>query len=418
MSGSALSRWPTLGIALLLAGCVTQTLRTVDMTPPEQLVQAPSEALLLDVGIHIFDPNVPEDYDEQIRKSINPEVRRAEANFMAYVQKNLLQSSGNWGAVRVIPRETHAVDLVLSGRILHSDGESIELDVSAVDARGVVWLNKRYEALASKYAYEDTVPVEIDPFQSVYRDVANDLLAVRANLTDDEVTEIRRTAEIRFAQSFAPDAFGEHVSKTEQRSGKQRFEVQRLPAENDPMLARVRKIREREYLFIDTLDEHYGKFHQQMYRSYQDWRSATYDEAIQLKKLRAQARSRAVAGAAAIAGGVAAQSSSSTVTNVGGYVGIIGGAVSLRSALEKRASASIHADVLEELGSSAEAEISPYTIELENESVRLQGSVDKQYEELRGILRDIYFEEVGLPNPAIANTEEVAAEATDARAEQ
>jgi hypothetical protein len=375
-----------------LSGCVTQTLRTVDMTPPDQLEEALAEDLLLDIGVAVYDPNVPEDYDEQIKKIIQPEIRRSEANYMAYVQKNLLQSTGNWGAVRVIPRATHAVDLVVSAIIIHSNGESMELDVHAVDSRGVVWLDRRYKALASKYAYDDTIPLDIDPFQAIYKDVANDLLAVRTGITDEEIRIIRRTAEVKFAQDFAPDAFAEHLEE----NAKGQFEVLRLPAENDPMLERVRKIREREYLFIDTLDEHYGNFHRQMYDSYQNWRKATYDEAIIYQKLRAQARARTVAGTAAIVGGLAAQTSGSTVKQVGGYVGIVSGAITLKSAISKRADAQIHADVLEELGVSAEAEITPHTIELENETVRLQGTVDTQYAELRKILKQIYFDEVGL----------------------
>ena len=79
--------------ASLLAGCVTHTVRTVDMTPPDQLAEAQPEELLLDIGVRVFDPNVPEDYDEQVERIITPEIRRSEANFMAYVQKNLLQST-------------------------------------------------------------------------------------------------------------------------------------------------------------------------------------------------------------------------------------------------------------------------------------------------------------------------------------
>jgi hypothetical protein len=37
----------------------------------------------------------------------------------------------------------------------------------------------------------------------------------------------------------------------------------------------------------------------------------------------------------------------------------------------------------------------PYTMELENETIALQGSVDEQYEELRRILRKIYRTEMG-----------------------
>ena len=379
---------------VLLSACVSQTVRTVDTRPPTQLAEPPAEDLLLDVGIAVFDANVPDDYDEQIKQLIQPEIRRAEANYMAYVQKNLLQSTGNWGAVRVIPRETHAVDLVVEAKILHSSGESMRIVVNATDARGVEWLDKKYEALASKYAYDDSVPSEIDPFQAIYKEIANDLLAARQKLTDAEIRDIRRLAEVKFAQSFAPDAFADHVEQREDGS----YALRRLPAENDPTLARVRKIREREYLFIDTLDEHYDNFHRMMYTSYQDWRQATYAEEVSLKKLRAQSRARTIAGTAGIVGGIAAaQRSDSALGRVGGFVGIAASAGILKSAIAKRAEAKIHAEVLLELGTSAEAEISPHTIELENESVRLQGSVDKQYEELRGILRQIYIEEVGLP---------------------
>lgn len=405
----------TLMCTLLLSGCLSQTVRTVDIRPPTQLAEPPAENLLLDIGIAVFDANVPEDYDEQIKKLIQPEIRRAEANYMAYVQKNLLQSTGNWGAVRVVPRETHAVDLVVEAKILHSTGESMRIAVNVTDARGVEWLDKKYEALASKYAYDDSVPSEIDPFQSIYKELANDLLAVRETLTDDEILAIRRLAEVKFAQSFAPDAFADHIEENKDGT----YSLRRLPAENDPTLARVRKIREREYLFIDTLDEHYDNFHRMMYTSYQDWRQATYNEEISLKKLRAQSRSRAIAGTVGLVGGIAAaQASDSAIGRVGGFVGIAGSAGILKSAISKRAEAQIHADVLLELGTSAEAEISPHTIELENESVRLQGSVDKQYEELRGILREIYIEEVGLPQataePAVAQT---AAESSDSEPE-
>ncbi len=268
----------------------------------------------------------------------------------------------------------------------------MQLAVTARDSRGHEWLNKTYTALASKYAYTDAVPEGIDPFQKIYKDVADDLLATRESMTDETITAIRRTSEMRFAQDFAPDAFSTHVRPREDGE----YEVLRLPAENDPMLKRVRKIREREYLFIDTLDEHYDKFHRDMYRSYQNWRKASYDEAIAYNKLRAQARARTVAGAASVVGGIAAQTSDSSATQMGGYIGIVGGAVTLRSALLKYGDARIHSDVLQELGISAEAEITPHTIELENESLRLQGNVDEQYTELREILKKIYADEVGL----------------------
>ena len=42
----------------------------------------------------------------------------------------------------------------------------------------------------------------------------------------------------------------------------------------------------------------------------------------------------------------------------------------------------------------------PHTIELENQTLSLQGTVDEQYTELRRILKRLYLEELGQPIPA------------------
>ena len=385
-----------LGVALPLAGCVSQTVRVVDVRPPEQIAEAVPEELLLDVGVAVFDANVPEEFDEQIEANISPDVRRAEGNYLAYYLKNLLQSTGNWGAVRVVPRATHAVDVTVEATIKHSDGESLVLRARATDVLGAVWLDKEYRALASKYAYETAFPRDIDPFQSVYREIANDMFAHLTTLTPEQVRKIRAAAEMRFARDFVPDAFADYV--TPSKSGG--FQLRRLPADGDQNLVRVRRVREREYLFIDTLDEYYETFGTNMFTPYQNWRRATYGEAIAYKRARQQARSRAIAGSAAVIGGVATQATAeNVVTYYGGIVGIIGGATILKTALDKRAQAQVSADMLQELGVSAEAAISPYTMELENQVLQLQGSVEAQYQELRRILRMEYYRDLGLALP-------------------
>ncbi|MDZ7825981.1 MAG: hypothetical protein U5R48_08190 [Gammaproteobacteria bacterium] len=246
-------------LVLLVTGCVSQTVKTVNSEPLRNLQSIP-ESELLDVGIHIFDPAIPEDWEEREERSIIPDVRRAEARYMPQVLKSTLVESGNWGAVRVIPRETRAVDLVVEARILHSDGEKLALDVEVEDATGRVWIDREYEHLTSRYAYEQDGPRGIDPFRPLYVEIANDILEVRGELAAEERKRIRQVAEMRFAREFAPEAFEGYVEQ--KRNG--RWELQRLPAESDPMLARIRKVREREYLFIDTLDEYYREFRREM----------------------------------------------------------------------------------------------------------------------------------------------------------
>ena len=360
---------------------------------------AVNEDLLLDVGVAVFDANVPIAYADQVAGNITAEVRRAEANYMAFLAKNLLQSTGSWGAVRVVPRSTHAVDVTLSGVIVHSDGERMVLNVRAVDARGTEWFNNTYEALASKFAYRDDIPPEIDPYQSIYRRIADHMLDYRLQLSDDEVRTIRAIAEIKFARDFSPDAFAAHLA--EPAPGM--FQLKRLPAEDDPMLSRVREVREREYLFIDTLDGYYEDFHARMQPTYQHWRQATYSEAIAYREARSKARRQALAGTVGIAAGALAQTSTHKRTRWGGAVSVIGGAQLVRKAIKRHAQAKVHSEVLRELGTSAEAEITPHTIELENRTLRLQGTVEGQYEELRRILRQVYLEELGTLTARTAN---------------
>ena len=383
---------------LCVTACVSQTVRSVDLTPPEQATTAVPEALLLDVGVAVFGANIPNDYDEQIKQNISPDVRRAEGNFIAYTLKNMLQSTGNWGAVRVVPQTTNAVDVIVGGTILNSDGARLQLEATVIDASGKRWFTKRYESLSSKYAYDANVPQGIDPFQSIYKQISDDMQAYRLTLTEADVARIRTVAEMVFAHDFAPDAFSSYIESN--KSGQ--ITVKRLPAPDDPMLARIRKVREREYIFVDTLDEYFAEYQRQMYKPYQEWRHASYEEAISYRQLEAQARARMIAGIAAVGAGIAGEFSDNSTAQTAGFVGIIGGAMTIKSALDKRAEAQIHAEVLQELGTSAEAEISPHTIELENQTVRLTGTVQAQYMELRRILRQIYYKELGLPAPEAA----------------
>ena len=379
-----------------LVGCSTQTVRVVDMTPPKQLAQSLPEDQLLDVGISTFKDNIPEDYDERIAQIISPEIRRAEVQYLPYITKNLIQSSGNWGAVRVVPRPSLAVDVIISGEIIESTGETLRLKITVHDATGRQWYEKGYSALASKYAYEDSFPQDIDAFQSIYKQITDDLLEYRLTLNESDIQQIRAVAEMRFAQSFSSEAFGDHVRQEENGQ----YRLLKLPAEGDPMLASVRKVREREYLFIDTIDEYYANFHRSVYPTYQVWRKASYVDMITYKKLQTQAKNRIVGGAIGLVGSVGTiYASDDWAADTSGIAGVIGSATVISKAILKKNEAEQYAERLRELATETERELVPTTIELENRTVKLQGSVEEQYTELRSILKTLYYEDLGLPLP-------------------
>jgi len=383
-----------LGIALLVSGCVNQTVKSTSVPPLDRPIQPIADDELLDVGVSILNPGIDALKDDD---QIFPEVRRAEATFIANELSKTLQDVGAWGAVRVVPDEQQFTDLLISGQILHSDGESLQLAIRVSDARGLIWIDKTYKGTTSKYAYEGRNANAQDPFLMVYRQIANDLLRVLNTQSRAARLAIRQIAELRFARAFAEDAFSDYLSQDTDGV----YRIQRLPAVNDPMLERVRNLRQRNYVFVDTLQGHYTGFAEEMYNPYQDWRKLSYEEVIALRELKNEANARLIAGAAAVVAGIAAQGSNDQYVRTAGAVGIGAGGYLLKSGLEKRAESNIHTLAIEELGQSLEAEITPRVIELEDRTVRLSGNVDDQYTQWRELMADIYAAEIGALAPPI-----------------
>ena len=376
----------------LLTGCVTETVKSTSVPVLDAPDTPVPDAELLDVGVVILDPGISSVEDEE---QVYPEVRRAEATFMATELADVLAEQGGWGAVRVVPDERQFSDLLVRGTILQSDGEALELKIRVSDARGTVWLDKRYTGITSRYAYEQGTRTKQDPFLSVYRMIANDMLAAFQRLPAEERTTIRRVAEMRFARDFASGAFADYLN--EDPSGQ--VTLRRLPSEEDPMLARVRGLRQRHYVFVDTLQGHYAGFSDDMYTPYQEWRKASYEETVALRELENEAKREMIAGGAAILAGIVAQSSGSRMTRSAGAIGVVGGGALLKRGLEKRAESNIHSLALEELGQSLDAEITPRVIELEDRTVRLTGNVEDQYDQWRELLADIYAAELAALEP-------------------
>jgi len=376
----------------LLTGCVTETVKSTSVPVLDAPATPVPDAELLDVGVVILDPGISSVEDEE---QVYPEVRRAEATFMATELADVLTEQGGWGAVRVVPDERQFSDLLVRGTILQSDGEALELKIRVSDARGTLWLDKRYTGITSRYAYEQGTRTKQDPFLSVYRMIANDMLAAFQRLPADERTTIRRVAEMRFARDFANGAFADYLN--EDPSGQ--VTLRRLPSEEDPMLARVRGLRQRHYVFVDTLQGHYTGFSDDMYTPYQEWRKASYEETVALRELETEAKREMIAGGAAILAGIVAQSSGSSMTRSAGAIGVVGGGALLKRGLEKRAESNIHSLALEELGQSLDAEITPRVIELEDRTVRLTGNVEDQYDQWRELLADIYAAELAALEP-------------------
>ncbi len=384
-----------LGGMLLAVGCVHEEVITINATPALAAIEDVPEELLLDVGIRVFDPNLPEEIEEQNIARLVAGVRNAEARYMPNMLRDTLQETGHWGAVRVLPRGSENVDVMIGGRILVSDGETLTLEIFAHDATGRVWIdNREYTDLAGRLNYRNDVSqTSFDPFQDLYNEIANDLIAFRQTLSDKQVARVREVTELRFAADLAPVAFGNYLKEEDGR-----FEARRLPARGDPMIDRVRKIRERELLFIDTLDRHYGVFANQIGPAYDDWRRFNYDEVVELRRLERDIKRRTITGAALIVGGLAVDANTdSAYASYAGKLGAIVGLTAILSTLPNRPELQVHAQTMRELGDSFAVEVRPAVLEVEGKTITLTGSVDEQFDQWRELLREIYSTETGLP---------------------
>lgn len=379
-------------LAIFVNACATHTVKSTTYTPVVQDSQNVPEDFLLDVGITVFDPGIDEiDKDEE--DTVNGEIRVAESRYAPYLLAETLQRSANWGIVRVMPNGESPMDVQVNGTILRSNGESMVVRVKVSDSRGREWYTKEYEEIISQFSYDPQQRQKNDPFQVIYNKIANDLLAYRqSNIEDNEIQEIRTISEILFAQKFQHEVFGAYLGQN--RRGE--YQLISLPAENDPILGRIRNIRERDFMFIDTVQDYYATYVRQMRLPYDSWREQSYQETITLRELRDSARRRFIAGAAAVVGGLAAASSGGNyATQAGGAVGVGAGAFLIKSGFDKQAEARIHMQALEELGQSLENEVLPQVLNLDDRTITLSGSVDEQYGQWREILAELYAAEMG-----------------------
>jgi len=346
---------------------------------------------LLDVGIPTLNDGL---YLTDENDTVFPEVRYAEAIYFSNQLGKVMEKSGAWGAIRVTPNSDVIMDLYITGTIFQSDGETMDLEINVIDSSGKKWFKQRYKQTTGKYAYDRRLKSLGDPFQNLFIRIANDLLDYREKITDQNAEELRTISELRFAKKFSPEAFDNYIDQD--RKGILR--ISRLPAENDSILIRVRKIRERDYLYVDTMQDYYDGFSQQMHLAYQDFRRSSYDSVVKARQLNTQGNKQIIAGIGAILAGIygRSQARTSMADDAGTATAAVGGFV-LKSGLDKKQKASEFNESVAEMGSSLEAEIAPQVIELEDRTVTLTGTVQAQYQQWQELLGKIYEQERTTP---------------------
>lgn len=322
-----------------------------DKVEPLLIAETPTNPAL-DIAVELFDPGMPEE-----DRSPLAAVRRLESQLLAGELRGTLVRSNQWGVVRLVPTASSLTPVSVQTRIVLSDGRDLVLDVVIKDAMGALW-------------FEQTVAYRQEPegaggFDGIFNALANRLLAAWRAKNQDDRHALLQGAEIAYAEALAPEAFSGMI----QRSVAD-WKVVRLPAENDPMLARIERIRNQEYLFCDTIDEQYVDMADRVGPTYRLWREATLEQTEWLERYQRRAAAR---------------------------TGSAGDSEFTRMQAEYAAYRSfrIQEQALFELAEAFDGEARPTVMRTQDQVFRLEGTLDSQYDTWRRLLRDIYLIESG-----------------------
>ncbi len=390
---------------MMLAGCAAPSSGVKvgpRIDPPEGTQASPYLGVRLDVIVPVFDPGIPDDPDDYAEQGVWPELRRTEANRFALSLKNELQDTNVFGDIHVMPTTDATGDLYVIGGITQSNGEDLEIEVEVVDIAGNQWMKRSYEHRVREYFWDDLRNKGRDPYQTVFKQVAEDVADMIRRHEEQDLATLRRITEIRFARTFSEEAFSEYIQEEDGR-----VTLTALPDRNDPMLNRTRAIRVQDGLFMDGLQAHHAAFVQRTDESYAAWQEYAM---VEVKNKREAERAAfwqrvagiglSVLGAAAVLGGVIADSPGGDAAAIGGLASVVGGIVLLEQSFKNSAEGAVHADALVELGQSLNVEAAPQLVELEGKTAELTGDANEQFRQWRTFLRKIYDEE-GIPDTKI-----------------
>lgn len=400
-----LARIGVLGAMLALGACSVNEVITAEETNLDVATVVEDESRLLDVGIIEFDSGIG-DENKPEKSGVYGEIRDAESRYLAYHLKTTMQGTGHWGAVRVIPNANAFTDVVVNARILESDGEFVKLQVDVSDTAGQHWYTRQYETQTGVSSYSESRDRRLDPYQKVFNDIANDLHTFAQTFPVEYVDTLRQVSELKFFADMSPNSFGEHLKYDEDGL----VTINRLPAENDPAVARLRQIRERDRLVIDMLNEHYANFYYGIAIPYHAFRKASREEAVNYRQVKRSAALQTLLGVVVLAGSLQVDTSDSSYSryrmkqSLQG-IGITEGFNAIMRGITRNSEASIHVEAIRELSESFGAEAAPMVVDVEGQQRRLTGTAAAQYEAWRKLLREIYESETGFSTVDVGTPE-------------
>ncbi|MEO0425382.1 MAG: hypothetical protein AAF184_23810 [Pseudomonadota bacterium] len=251
---------------------------------------AAASPTLLDVDVPLLDQGLPVSRAQQLDQGIYPEIRRVEAQYFAVELTRALVDTARFGTIRVVPSEDTTAELTVRGKILRSDGRELELSLVAIDATGRRWLERDYYIATPVplTSPDDKVTTEqqVDALQPLYARITTDLIMALDAHDERDLTLIREISQLRYAAALAPQPFAAYVEWVPpQRAPRSddpeqvlpplmppHYRAVRLPSAQDPMIARIARVRLTEAQLKDTSHQLYVRAVDEVSAGYETWR--------------------------------------------------------------------------------------------------------------------------------------------------
>ncbi|MFT5122947.1 MAG: hypothetical protein ACI97B_001579 [Verrucomicrobiales bacterium] len=352
-------------LILLLVGCDTVP-APVSRPLPEGEGAHPS------LGLSPFEPVDRAHTQEPGTTDI---IHQAESLLIPYRLRSLLELTGRWSKVRLLPAGSRTADWRVEGRILRSDPDGIQLRMRVLDQENRLLLEKEY---AHNPAKGEAL------FNPLFDAIISDLNQLRFQSAPNE-----DLARVRFASDLLPEVFSGYLGETPEGH----TTLRRMPTQDDPVYQRMQLLYTREASLVDAMDAHYGRYYEAIEKPYTIWREAVSGG---VKKMSRYEKRSWLDPFLLIAG---------ELTSGGGlFVEAAGGQTAADKVYEKGRDWSsgygekaLHLrNDLDRAGMLVTAEMKPFTVEIQGKVESLSGTAAEQYKQWRDLLGKMYTKETGI----------------------
>ena len=367
----------------------------------------------LDFAVVVFDPQLDANDDRMREKGVWPEVRKTESIRSAYRVKEAIARLNQFEHVTVAPSASVSADLYLRGKILESTSEIMKIRWNLIDARGFEWIDwKTSDHRVALGWHQRFYEPGKDAFQPLWNEIARDVYdrlkdfaknhedVTRQNESRtnrgrstrlSRLEEITHTRDLVLARFFAPDLYGDTLKVND----RDQWEIKYLPDRTTEEWLRTQAFSRKDHEVASLYDKHYTGFFEKVNPNYEKWLNEVFPYAREMRlEQRRYKVERVVGGIVLAASAVAAAEADSkeereTALAVGSAVG---GGLIIKSLFD-RADFKENLGLFDEMSQSYHDTFAPVNLEIQGETVTLQGQAAAQFERWRQVVHEFYRHE-------------------------